>query len=116
MDNIQANNRTFERRAWAAFAAWWEISQLFQLPLGTWVLGFGLILIALNAARLLSGLPISGFTITAGILALLLGLDTGKFFPNLPFELPVFPILLIVLGVIVLARSLTGSEAKTQGA
>jgi hypothetical protein len=114
MDNIQVRNRTFERLAWAAFVIWWRIAELFQfLPSATWVLGVGLILIALNAARVLNGLPTSGFTITVGILALVWGgLETAGLYLNLPFELPVFPILLIVLGVIVLAGNLTEKEAK----
>ena len=86
MDDIQVRNRAFERRAWAAFGVWWEIGQLFQLPIGAWVIGLGLILIALNAARLLNGLPISGFTITAGIFALAWGLDMAGFFLTLPLS------------------------------
>ena len=115
MDDIQVRNRTFEGLAWGAFVMWWRIAELFQfLPSATWVLGVGLILIALNVARVRNGLPISGFTITVGILALLWGgLEMAGLFLNLPFELPVFPILLTVLGVIVLAGKLTEKEATT---
>ncbi|MBI5033849.1 MAG: hypothetical protein HZB51_25300 [Chloroflexi bacterium] len=81
------------------------------LPPGTGALGFGLILIGLNAARSLNGIPTSGFTITLGVLAILLGgLELAGFFLTLPFELPVFAILLIVLGVIVLAREQIGNR------
>ena len=119
MDKVKSSklDDTLGTVAWGALLVWWGVTELFHvLPSGTGALGVGLILLGVNAYRLLNGLPISGFTITAGILALLLGLDMGEFFSNLPFELPVFPILLIVLGVIVLTRSLTGREAKTQGA
>ena len=114
MDDIQVRNRTFEGLAWGAFVIWWRIAELFQfLPSATWVLGVGLILIALNVARVRNGLPTSGFTITAGILALVWGgLEMAGRSLNLPFELPIFPILLIVLGVIVLAGKLTEIEAK----
>ena len=117
MDNIQVRNRTFERLAWGAFVIWWRIAELFQfLPSATWVLGVGLILIALNAARVRNGLPISGFTITVGILALVWGgLEMAGLFLNLPFELPVFPILLILLVVIVLAGKLMEKEARRFG-
>jgi hypothetical protein len=117
MNNIQVRNRTFEGLAWSAFVIWWRIAELFQfLPSATWVFGVGLILIALNVARVLKGLPTSGFTITVGILALVWGgLETAGLFLNLPFELPVFPIMLIVLGVIVLAGNLTEKEAKRAG-
>ena len=112
MENTQKLNRKFESIAWGAFFVWWGITGLFKfLPEGTGAVGFGLILIGLNAARSLNGMPISGFTITLGILALVLGgIELAGFFLSLPFELPVFAILLIVLGVIVLARELAGSR------
>jgi hypothetical protein len=111
MNNIQIINRNFERLAWGAFFIWWGITELLgSLPTGTGAIGFGLILIGLNAARSLNGIPTSGFTITLGILALVLGgLELAGVFLSLPFELPVFAILLIVLGVIVLVRALTAS-------
>ncbi len=110
MENIQSINRNFERLAWAAFFIWWGILELFKfLPEGTGLIGFGLILLALNVARSLNGIPTSAFTITLGILALIWGgLELAGFFLNLPFEIPVFAVLLIVLGLIVLARGMTG--------
>ncbi len=110
MDNIQVRNRTFEGLAWGSFFIWWGITELFQfLPQGTGVLGFGLILVGLNTARSLNGIPTSGFTLTLGILALVLGgLELAGAFLSLPFEIPVFAILLIVLGMSVLARAMTG--------
>jgi hypothetical protein len=112
MENTRTLNRNFETIAWGAFLVWWGITELFKfLPEGTGAVGFGLILIGLNAARSLNGLPTSGFTITLGILALVLGgLELAGFFLSLPFELPVFAILLIVLGVIVLAREMIGNR------
>ncbi len=114
MDNIQVTNRTFERLAWGAFFIWWGITELFHfLPAGTGAVGFGLILIGLNAARSLNGVPTSGFTITLGILALVWGgLELAGAVLALPFELPVFAILLIVLGVIMLARELMENRNK----
>jgi hypothetical protein len=110
MENTRLLNRNFETYAWAAFFVWWGITELFKfLPEGTGAVGFGLILIGLNVARSLNGLPTSAFTITLGVLALVLGgLELAGFFLSLPFELPVFAILLIVLGVIVLTREMIG--------
>ena len=55
----------------------------------------------------LRGLPASGFTTTLGILALVLGgLDLTAAILHLSLELPVFAILLIVLGAIMLTREL----------
>ena len=114
MDNIQIRDRTFERLAWSAFVIWWRIAEVFHfLPSATWLLGVGVILIALNVARLRNGLPTSGFTITAGVLALAWsGLEMAGRSLDLGFELPVFPILLTVLGVAVLAGKLTKKEAQ----
>jgi len=66
------------------------------------------ILLGLNVARRQSGVPASGFTITLGILALVLGgLELAGAILHLPFELPVFAILLIVLGASMLVRELS---------
>jgi hypothetical protein len=110
MDNVRTINRNYGQLAWGAIFIWWGITELFNfLPDGTGALGFGLILIGLNAARYLNGMPASGFSITLGILALVLGvLELAGFFLTLPFEIPVFAVLLIVLGLIVLARGMTG--------
>ena len=112
MENTRSLNRNLETYAWGAFFVWWGITELSKfLPGGTGAVGFGLILIGLNAARSLNGIPTSGFTITLGILALVLGgLELAGLFLSLPFELPVFAILLIVLGVVVLGRELIGTR------
>ncbi len=114
MDNIQVRNRSFEGLAWGAIFIWWGIIELFHfLPDGTALVGLGLILLGVNAARHLSGIPMSGFSITVGILALVWGgLELAGVLLSLPFHLPVFAILLIVLGVIVLGGSLTGHGDK----
>jgi hypothetical protein len=112
MDNIRKLNRNLETMAWGALFIWWGITELFQfLPHGTGAIGIGLIFLGLNMARSLNGIPTSGFSTTLGILALVLGgLELASSVLRLPFELPVFAILLIVLGVIVLARELLRSK------
>jgi hypothetical protein len=108
MENTRKLNPGFEMVAWGAFFLVWATTELFKsLPDGTGAIGVGLILLALNAARYFNGIPISGFTMTLGILALIGGvLELAEAALNLPFELPIFPILLTVLGVVVLARGL----------
>jgi membrane protein implicated in regulation of membrane protease activity len=108
MDTTPTLNRHLETIAWGAFFIWWGITELFQsLPEGIGAVGIGLIMLSLNAARSRSGLPTSGFTTTLGILALVLGgLELAGSVLSLPFELPVFAILLIALGVIMLTREL----------
>ncbi len=108
MDYTRTLNRNPETVAWGAFFIWWGITALFpSLPHGTGALGLGVILLGLNAARALNGLPTSGFTLTLGILALALGgLELAASVLSLPFELPIFAILLIVLGVVLLGREI----------
>src|SRR5574339_586906 len=105
MNNLQSLNRRLETIAWGAFFVWWGITELFpSLPEGIGAIGIGVILLGLNAARSMNGIPASGFTTTLGILALILGaLELSRQILRLPFELPVFGILLVVLGVIFLA-------------
>jgi len=108
MENTRKSNSDFETIAWGAFFILSGITAMFKsLPDGTGAIGIGLILIGLNAARSWTGRPTSGFTTTVGILALLLGgLELVSPLLHLSFELPVFAILLLTLGVIVLVREL----------
>jgi len=112
VDNTRKLNRNLETMAWGALFLWWGITELFQfLPHGTGAIGIGLIFLGLNVARSLNGIPTSGFSTTLGILALVLGgLELASSVLRLPFEIPVFAILLIVLGVILLARELLRSR------
>ena len=112
MENTRTLNRNLETMAWGALFIWWGITELFQfLPHSTGAIGIGLIFLGLNLARSLNGIPTSGFSTTLGILALVLGgLELASSVLRLPFELPVFAILLIVLGVILLARELLRSK------
>jgi hypothetical protein len=108
MENVQTSNRKLEAIAWAAVFIWWGLTELFRpLPPGIGAIGIGVILLGLNAARSRTGIPASRFTTTLGILALVLGgLDLMVSILHLSFELPVFALLLIVLGVIMLTREL----------
>jgi hypothetical protein len=112
MEQQQALNRRLEAIGWGAFFVWWGVTELFQsLPEGIGAIGIGLILLGLNAVRSRNGICPSGFTTTLGILALVLGgLELVQLVLDLPFELPVFGILLIVLGMIILARELEGKR------
>jgi hypothetical protein len=112
MNTTQKENRSFEVIAWGALFIWWGITVLVpSLPKGTGAIGIGLILVGANVARRLSGVPISRFSTTLGILALVWGgLELIGVLVSLPFELPIFAILLIVLGVIVLAPELVGTK------
>jgi hypothetical protein len=116
MDNLQSLNRRLEAIAWGAFFVWWGVTELLpSLPDGTGAIGIGVILLGLNAARSMNGIPASGFTTSLGILALVLGaLDLSRQVLRLSFEVPVFGILLIVLGVVFLVRELSGRRSQSE--
>ncbi len=108
MENTRKSNLNLDAIAWGAFFILWGITEMFtSLPDGIGAIGIGLILLGLNLARSWKGQPTSGFTTTLGILAFLLGgLELARPLLHLSFELPVFAILLTVLGVIVLTHEL----------
>ena len=108
MENTRKFNPDLETIAWGALFILWGFTAMFKtLPDGTGAIGIGIILLGLNLARSIQGQPTSGFTITLGILALLLGgLELARPLLQLPFELPIFPILLLALGAITLIRAM----------
>ena len=118
MNETNLQKRDFEAIAWGAFFIWWGITELIpSLPAGAGALGIGLTLLGLNAARHYSGVPTSRFSITMGILALVWGgLEFAASVLSLPFEIPIFAILLIVLGGIILAHELSGSKISNEEA
>lgn len=115
MDDTQKVNLNFEALAWGLLLIWWGLRwwPLESLPNGTGLVGSGLILLGLNAIRLLKGVPTRNFTTMIGILALALG---GMLLANsvlqLSFGLPVFEIMLIVFGTLLLARALKKPETN----
>ena len=108
MDNTRKFDFDLDAIAWGAFFILWGITEAFKLlPDGIGAIGIGILLITLNIARSRTGLPTSTFTMSFGILALLLGgLEMVRPLLHLSFELPIFAILLLALGVMVLLRAL----------
>jgi len=76
-----------------------------MFPEGTWLAGLGLILLGLNAARRIRGLKTSGFGIIVGLIAFAAGI--GRIIGQ---ELPLIPILLIILGAGLVLRAAAGKE------
>ncbi len=99
-------NRSLDGRyqsvAWAAlFILFGSLSLIPGDQNDVFVLGVGLILLGLNVARYASRLPVNAVTITLGLTASGLGgVAVLRPLLNLPrFELDLFPMLLIALGV-----------------
>lgn len=112
MNAIKTQNHRLEAIAWGSLLIWWGITELVPVfPEGTGLIGIGLILIGLDLARWSKDIPASGLSTSLGILALVWGgLELAGVVLSLPFEIPVFAILLIVLGSIILAPELTGRQ------
>jgi hypothetical protein len=115
MSNTPLPTRNFEALAWGAIFVWWGVTELIPaLPDGTGLIGLGLILLGVNTARTRSGVPTVWFSTMIGILALVWGcLELAGVVLSLPFELPIFAILLIVLGAIILAPELTDKRIQS---
>ena len=111
MENTRPLNRNLETIAWGAIFVWWGVTELLRLPNGMDAVGFGLIFLGVNVARALNGIPTKILTTLCGILALVWGgLDLAPVVLHLPFKLPVFAILLIVLGATLLVHVATNRE------
>lgn len=104
--DITALNRRYETVAWGSLFLW--IGAVSLVPgehSGVGWLGIGIILVGLNWARHVHRIPTNWFTITLGVTALTLGMvRLSAALLKLHIELPFFPILLIVIGVILLVR------------
>ena len=107
MVNTTSLNSNFSKIGDAALLIWWGIVMMVHpLTIGMGAIGTGLILLGVNAARLLKGIPTKRSTTAVGITAIAWGTLDTVFNPR--FELS-FALMLIVIGVIslvaVLART-----------
>lgn len=104
-----ALNKRLEDTGWGLFLVMigciWLVPKEW-IPEGTWLLGTGLLLLALNAVRYLNDIAMNGFTNVLGILALAAG--AGDLFG---LRLPLFAICLIVFGASILLRAAGGTKA-----
>lgn len=101
MNQSMAIKRNIDALAWGALFIWWGLTLLVTLPAGVGLIGVGLILLAASAACYFQQIGVSAFTTIIGVLALVWGVleFAGTV---LPYSLPVFPVLLIVLGLLIL--------------
>jgi hypothetical protein len=101
-------DRVLETVTWGALFIWWGLSLLPNfLPNGLDAAGTGLILPGLNFARRVRGIPANSFSLTLGVVTLVWGaLDLPRSLFHFSYKLPVFAILMILLGVTVLVQLL----------
>lgn len=94
-------NKRLETVSWGLFLI--MLGGLFLLPgvpQGTWLIGAGVIMLGLNAVRLVLGIRASWFTLILGTIALLAGIGSV-----LGIDLPVGPILIILIGLAIIVRA-----------
>ena len=77
-----------------------------MFPEGSWLAGLGLILLGLNATRRVRGLKTSGFGVIVGLIAFAAGI--GRIIGQ---ELPLIPVLLIILGAGLILRAAARKES-----
>jgi hypothetical protein len=118
MGDTQRRNRRYELITWGALFLWAGVRDLIPgLPVGTGLVGVGLILLGLNTVRRLRDIPINVVSTTLGVMVLLLGLVVLFLsLQGIRVVLPFFPVLLAVIGVILLVHSAAGirGAARTE--
>ncbi len=95
-------NRRLETMSWGLFLIMiGGFALLKDVPEGTWLIGAGVIMLGLNAVRLLVGIRASGFTLILGTIALLSGIGSVY-----GIDIPVGPLLIILIGLAIIVRAL----------
>ncbi len=100
----KALDRQFDRMGWGLFLIMIGGLALVPgnaVPGGTWLIGAGLIMLGLNLARYMNGITMSNFSLVLGVIALLAGLSEF-----VGVNLPLFPILLILIGANILRKEM----------
>jgi len=94
-------NRRLETTSWGLFLIMiGGFALLRDVPEGTWLVGAGLIMLGLNAARLIVGIRASWFTLILGTIALLSGVGSVY-----GIDIPVGPLLIILIGLAIIVRA-----------
>ena len=108
-DNQDAQRSALDKRldsiGWGLFLVMigglWLMPDGWGIPEDTWLIGTGVIILALTVARFLNNITISGFWVVIGLLALASGLSDV-----FGLDVPVFAILLILIGAGIILRPL----------
>ncbi len=106
----EARDKNFEHTAWGLFlimiGGLW-LGPDHVVPGGAWLVGTGAIMLGLNAARYLSGIRMSSFSIVLGVIALALGISDMA-----GVALPILPIILVVCGAQVILHTVAGRAGE----
>jgi hypothetical protein len=94
--------RHLDTIAWAAFFIWIGIAMLVAIPWGWFLVGLGILILAMQLTRLQMNIKIEGFWVAYGAVFLTGGLWTVL---NLS-SWPLAPIVLILLGAVLLSKAI----------
>ena len=110
MENTKTLNHNFATIGNGALLIWWGVVIMFDpLTIGMGAIGTGLIMLSINAARLLKGIRTKGSTTVIGIIALVWGVIDTVFGPNFGLS---FAIMLIVIGLVTITSLLKRTKTK----
>ena len=109
MENLTKNgmeNKRLNGVAWGAFfvvlGIGWLASIAYTLEVGAYIaVSVGVILVAINLARLSMGVSLSKFSLFIGLIALALG-GTGI----IGYSLPLIPTVIVLVGLFIVAEGL----------
>jgi hypothetical protein len=109
MENVNkngVNNKLLNGVAWGAFfvvlGIGWLASISYTLDVGAYIaVGAGIILVAINLARLNMGISLSKFSLFIGLIALALG---GAGISG--YSLPLIPTVIVLVGLFIVAGGL----------
>ena len=105
MNDIKNLDKRYQTIAWGGIFLLFGILALVPgNQEAVFVLGIGIIFLGLNLARYISKIPVIAFSIILGSLAFILG-TVALLRPVLnipPFDVPAFPLVMIVLGLYML--------------
>jgi len=107
-NNVDAQKRALDKRlealGWGLFllmiGCLWLVPE-GTVPEGTWLIGTGVIILGLMGVRYIYGIKIDGFWLVLGIVALAFGISDV-----FGLNIPVFPILLIIIGASIILKPL----------
>ncbi len=117
MNETKSLKKNIRAIAWGLIFILWGVTILFDfIPVGVGIAGTGVIFLGVNIFLALKGLPTKSDNTTIGILALVWGsIELANSLLHLPFHIPAFAILLIVIGAMALTRVLLRARKTSFG-
>jgi hypothetical protein len=101
----EKRDKRFEHIAWGLFlimiGGLWIVPDR-MIPEGAWLVGAGAIMLGLNAARYVSGIRMSTFSIVLGVFALAAGISDMA-----GVELPVLALIVVLCGATIVYHAAT---------